>query len=138
MYESVGDGLEELRNRYCRELLIRERSVAGECRGECDALYLMLDEDKWVALTPDREQAAYVMTETDGERARHAYSDGEFFYPLYDAAAAHNLTGVRIDRAYQKRLGDRIELCLEFSNATDLTVHYDLITRGSSRYFIND
>lgn len=138
MHESVRDSFAALRNRYCHELLIRERSVAGECRGECDALYLKLDDDDWVALTPDREQAAYLLTESDGESAHRAYSDGEFFYPLYDAAATHNLSGVRIDRAYQQRLGNRIELCLEFSNATDLTVHYDLVTGGSSRYFIKD
>ncbi len=31
-----------------------------------------------------------------------------------------------------------IQLCIEFANATDLTLHYNLVTHESSIYFIKD
>ena len=138
MQETAPAEFEALRNRRCNALLIRERAVAGECRGECEAVDLQLDDDRWIALTPDRARAAYLIKDSDAVQAQRAFSDGEFYYPIYDAGALRRLNGLRTDRAWQQCLGDRLELCLEFSNATDLTVHYDLVTGGSSRYFIND
>ena len=57
---------------------------------------------------------------------------------MRDVGEAYNLNGQRIENVYQKKIGGRIEICLEFSNATDITVHYNLSTDESSLYFIRD
>lgn len=130
--------LEGLKNQRCLAAIVREHWLMGDCRGEAACLYLQLDEDRWVEITPDTREACWVVSASDAKRAHDVFGDGDSHFPVRDAGEAYKLVGLVIDRAYQKKLGDRIEICIEFSNATDLTLHYNLITHESSLYFIKD
>jgi hypothetical protein len=130
--------LTELKGRRCLALLVREHWIMGECRGEAAALYLQLDDKRWVEIAPDKREACWVLSTTDADHTHGVFGDGDSHDPARDIGAAYDLNGQRIEGVNQKKLGGRIELCLEFANATDITVHYNLITDESSLYFIRD
>ncbi|MGR8947207.1 MAG: hypothetical protein ACU84Q_04115 [Gammaproteobacteria bacterium] len=124
--------------KHCHDMLIHERWMFGERHNECEAIYLRADEDQWFVLLADEDTATWVLRQSNEERARHVGHDGDSHYRFRDAAKDFKLTGLRVDNVNTKKLGDKIELCLEFSNATDLTVHFNLNTGESSLYFIKD
>ena len=130
--------LKQLVGNHCHDVLIRERWIFGERHNECEAIFLRLDGDQWFVISANEDSPAWVMWHSTEEKARQIAHDGENRYRLRDAAKEFNLAGLRIDNVRKKRLDDKIELCLEFSNATDLTVHFNLITGESSLYFIKD
>ena len=130
--------LNQLIGDHCHDVLIRERWVFGERRGECEAIYLHLDSNRWVVISVDEENAAWVMYPTTADRAHQAERGGDSHYRLRDATKDFSLAALRIENIKERKLEGKIELCLEFSNATDLTVHFNLITGDSSLYFIKD
>lgn len=130
--------LKRLQEKHCQEVLIRERWVFGDCRGEAEAIYLQLDDDRWVVISADPETSSWVMVRSTSEQAHQADRGGDSHYRIRDAAADFGLAGLRISNVIEKKLDGKIELCIEFSNATDLTVHYNLSTGESSLYFIKD
>jgi hypothetical protein len=129
---------ETLEFKRLKSAFLREHWFMSSCRGEAAALYLEFDDGRWVELQPDPVDACWVLGESDIDTARETYGDGESHYPVRDAGAAYGLAGARINRVTERRLGDRIEVCIEFVNATDLTLHYNLITYESSLYFTRD
>jgi len=129
---------ETLEFKRCRTLLVREHWFMSSCRGEAVALYFEFDDDTWVELKPDPVEVCWAVAPSDEKTARAAYGDGDSHYPVRDAGDAYDLTGERINKVTEQRLGERIEICLEFVNATDLTLHYNLITHESSLYFTRD
>jgi len=78
------------------------------------------------------------LSTSNSELAHHPIVDLDSHYRVRDVGAEYNFNGQVVDDVYQKKLGDRIDICLEFRNATDITMHYNLITHESSIYFIND
>ena len=130
--------LKQLVGQRCGEVLIRERWIFGERHNECEAIFLRLDGNQWFVIVADEHSATWVMWHSTEEKARQITHDGDNRYRLRDATQEFNLSGLRIDNVRKQKLGDKIELCLEFSNATDLTVHYNLTTGESSLYFIKD
>lgn len=124
--------------RRLKQVLVREHWFMGSCRGEAAVLYLELEDGRWVELRPDPVDVCWILGEADAATARATFGDGDSHYPVRDAGAAYGLTGARINRVTERRLGQRIEVCLEFVNATDLTLHYNLITHESSLYFTQD
>ncbi len=130
--------MHDLKNHRCLALFVREQWLLGECRGEAVSLYLQLDDKQWVEIAPDRREACWVLSSSDSKRAHEVFGDGESRYPVRDVGKAYGLNEQQIQNIYQKKLGDRIEICVEFFNATDITMHYNLITRESSLYFIRD
>ena len=130
--------MDELNNRRCRALIVREQWLFGACRGEAVAFYLQLDDSKWVEIAPDDVQQCWVSSASDSKPTDQVVGGGDAHYRLRDVGEAYSLNGQRIEKIYQKKLGDRIEICFEFSNATDITLHYKLTTHESSFYFIRD
>ena len=130
--------LQQLVGDHCHDVLIRERWIFGERRGECEAIYLRLDGDRWVVISVDKNSALWVMYPTNAARARQADRGGDNHYRIRDAAKDFRLAGLRFENVKERKLDGKLELCLEFSNATDLTVHFNLITGDSSLYFIKD
>ncbi len=130
--------LDELKGRRCLALLVREHWILGECRGEAAALYLQLDDRRWVEITPDKREVCWVVSTTDTDQIHGVFGDADSHDPVRDVGEAYKLNGQQIEAVNQKKLGGRIELCLEFANATDITVHYNLVTGESSLYFIRD
>ena len=124
--------------RRIKRALVREHWFMGSCRGEAEALYLELEDRHWVELRADPVNACWVLGKSDAATAGATFGDGDSHYPVRDAGADYALTGARINRVTERRLGERIEVCLEFVNATDLTLHYNLITHESSLYFTRD
>lgn len=121
-----------------KRVLVREHWFMGSCRGEAAAVYLELEDGRWVELRPDPVDVCWALAAADAATARETFGDGDSHYPVRDAGAAYGLCGARINRVIERRLGERIEVCLEFVNATDLTLHYNLITHESSLYFTQD
>ena len=121
-----------------QRLFVREHWFMSSRRGEAVALYLEFDDGRWVELRPDPVEVCWALSESDADTARETYGDGDSHYPVRDVGAAYGLDGARINRVTERRLGERIEVCLEFVNATDLTLHYNLITHESSLYFTQD
>ena len=134
----LNSALKQLIGDHCHDVLIRERWMFGERHNECEAIYLRLDGDRWFVISADIVNAVWVMAPSNAEKARQEVHEGDNHYRLRDAAKDFNLTDLRIENVTTEALDDKIELCLEFSNATDLTVHYNLITGESSLYFIKD
>jgi len=126
--------IDTLKHRRCRAVLARERWLFGECRGEAVCVYLQLDDNRWIALAPDKREVCWVLVDSDEQHAHEVLGDGDQHLPLRDIGREYRLAGHSIDAIGQKKLGDRIEICLEFSNATDITAHYNLITDESSLY----
>ncbi len=130
--------LDELKQRSALGLLVHEQWLFGECRGQAAALHLQFDDDQWVARTPDTVEACWMLCESDDRRAHEAATDSDIRHRVRDIGKDYSLNGQKISNAYQKKLGNKIELCIEFANATDLTLHYNLVTHESSIYFIKD
>ena len=130
--------LEALRNKQCLTLLVREQWLMNECHDEAAALYLQLSETSWIELVPNAREACRQILPTNSQKARAVFGDGDSHYSVRDAGEAYGLSGKRIENAYQRKLGEQIELCVEFSNATDLTLRYNVSTHESSLYFIKD
>ncbi len=121
-----------------KHVLLREHWFMSSCRGEADAVYFELDDGRWVELRPDPVEVCWALRDSDVKSARATTGDGDSHYPVRDAGAAYGLDGARVNRVTERRLGERLEVCLEFVNATDLTLHYNLITHESSLYFTQD
>jgi hypothetical protein len=130
--------LDDLKKRRCLALLVHERWLFGECRGQAEALYIELDDNSWVQIEPSTKEACWVVSESDTKRAHEAATETDIHYRVRDIGADYKLNGQQIANVYQKKLGDRIEICVEFANRTDITAHYNLITHESSLYFIKD
>jgi len=128
--------MDELKNRRCLALIVRERWLFGECRGEAASLYLQLDENYWAEIAPSKVQGCWVLSRSDSAPTEHVDGDGDSHYRLRNVGEEYALTGQHIENIYQKKLGERIEICIEFSNSTDITMHYKLHTHESSFYFI--
>lgn len=127
---------DDLKGNRALGLLVHEKWLFGECRGQAERLYIQLNESSWVAITPTTRAACWVLSGSDSKEPHSTASDSDAHYRVRDIGAQYKLNGQYIDSVAQKRLSDRIEICIEFANATDLTLHYNLITQESSLYFI--
>ena len=130
--------MNELKNRRCLAVLVREHWFLGVCRGQAACLYLELDDDSWVEIAPDKSGQCWTLSASDEKRARNVYGDGDSHYPIKDVGKIHKLNGQRIDSVNQQPLDGKIEICVEFANAADITMHYNLSTHESSFYLTRD
>jgi len=128
----------DLEGQICLALLVREHWFMSNCHGQAAALYLQLEKSGWVEIVPSTDEACWQVQKCDPAKLHDEFLEDGSHYRIRDAGKSYRLTGVRVARIYQKKLGQRIEICLEFSNATDLTLHYNLVTHESSLYFIKE
>ena len=117
-------------------LYVHERWIFGECRGQAERIYVHIDKDDWVVLAPNMHDACWMLSAADAKAARVTRSETDTHYRVRDVGTEYKVNGQKIYAVTQKRLGNRIEICIEFANATDLTAHYNLVTHESSLYFI--
>jgi hypothetical protein len=80
--------------------------------------------------------ASRVLPGSDMKAAHDTANDSDTHYQVRDIGTQYRLKGQCIDTVAQTKLGDRIEICVDFANATGLTMHYNLVTHESSIYFI--
>ena len=130
--------LKELEDARCESILVRERWFMSNCVGEAAALYVRIEPHGWVEISPNASEACWQARRCDEPSRRDAYTEDGSHFRNRDAGQDYGLNGIRLARITQKQLGSRLEICLEFANATDLTLHYMTSTGESSLYFIKE
>ena len=130
--------ISDLKTHCVSALLAHEKWLFGECHGQAAFIYLEIDQTQWVEIFPNTNEAAWMLRESNQKRARTPTSESDTHYRIRDIGKDFKLNGEHISNAEQIKLSDRIEICLEFSNLTDITIHYNLVTHESSLYFIKD
>ncbi len=128
----------QLEFKRCTGLIVRQHWFMGECRGEADVLYLEIDGRDWFALAYDPRKQAFTVTPSSYDEAHSVYGSGDSRHPVKDIGKACHLDACMISRIDQKPLGNGAELCLVLDNATDITIHYNTVTGGSSLYITHD
>ena len=118
------------------DLCVHEKWLFGECRGQAECLYSQVGERNWVVVAPNLHDVCWVLSGADSEAAHVTATEADTHYRVRDIGDECRLNAQYIYNVTQKKLGDRIEICIEFANGTDITLHYNLITHESSLYFI--
>ncbi len=119
-----------------QDLCVHEKWIIGECRGQAERIYIQLDANEWVVLAPNTHDVCWGLSVSDAEEAQVPVTESDMHYRVRNVGAEYRVNGQEIYNVTEKKLGERIEICIEFANGTDLTAHYNLITHESSLYFI--
>ncbi len=129
---------QELTNKHCLNVLVRQRWFMGECRDEAECLYLELETLGWIEVLPNKQQHRWIINPCKQEQAFDVLGDGDSHFPIEDLGLKYSLNNLVTAGMNQQRLGDRIEFCVEFTNLTAITLHYNVATNESSLYVTHE